>query len=139
MSVYFAQKRKGGLIKIGWSRSVETRMAAVRAKVVGAIPGERKVEKALHERFAHLRVRGEWFKPGADLLAYIDYEAQSHKPDAEAVQTGFRIPESWMARLYELAKKMNTLQPGIGFSRARVHRLALYRGIEQLESEWKKR
>lgn len=31
-----------------------------------------KLEIELHERFAHLRVRGEWFRAEPDLLAYIE-------------------------------------------------------------------
>ena len=31
-----------------------------------------KAEKLLHERFGHLRMSGEWFQPGNDLLAYLE-------------------------------------------------------------------
>jgi hypothetical protein len=34
--------------------------------------GNKKIEKWLHDKFKHLHVRNEWFKPGEDLLQYID-------------------------------------------------------------------
>ncbi len=83
MSVYFAQRASDGLIKIGWSRNVKYRMMEVRAKVIGAIPGERPEEKVLHARFAHLRVEGEWFKPELELVTYIYADAQNHEPDSD--------------------------------------------------------
>ena len=32
----------------------------------------REVESAIHHRFRHARVRGEWFRPVPELLSYID-------------------------------------------------------------------
>jgi hypothetical protein len=34
------------------------------------LPGADR-EAELHQRFRHLHVRGEWFRPGPDLLAFI--------------------------------------------------------------------
>ncbi len=137
MSVYFAQRKTNGLIKIGWSRSVKVRMSAVRAKVIGAVPGEREVELSLHKRFAHLRVRGEWFKPDDELLVYIQSEAQGHEPDSESVQTAIRTPKSWLDRLDKIAERLS--QPGMRVTRTEALRLATYRGIVELEAEGKKR
>ena len=137
MSVYFAQRRAGGLVKIGWSRSVKVRMGAVRANVIGAIPGERETERALHERFAHLRTRGEWFRPGRDLLAYIRSEAQGHEPDSETALTGVRLPAAWLVRFDRIAKSMS--EPGRRVTRLRVMRLAMHRGLVELEEEGKRR
>lgn len=83
MSVYFAQRRRRGLIKIGYSRGVTRRLKSkeIRARLLGSIPGFRKEERETHARFAHLRVRGEWFRPGEDLLAFIHAEAQGHDLD----------------------------------------------------------
>ncbi len=83
MSVYFAQRLRGGLIKIGHSRSVHLRMNSLSAKLIGAVKGGRKEEKMFHERFAHLRVRGEWFRSGDDLLSFIRTKAQDHSPDSK--------------------------------------------------------
>jgi len=138
VSVYFAQRRRGGLIKIGWSRSVRGRLTAVKAKMIGAIAGDREIEKKLHKRFAHLRVRGEWFKPGDELLTFIRVAAQEHEPDtSDAFQTAFRIPNLLLSRVDKIANQMST--PGKRINRSEAIRMALYRGVDQLESEGKKR
>jgi hypothetical protein len=138
VSVYFAQRRKGGLIKIGWSRNVKYRMANLQAKVIGAVPGTRKTEVAMHKRFADLRVRGEWFKADEKLLAYIRDEAQNHEPDLEATQTAIRLPKSFLKRLDNIAVCMS--QPGLNpVTRTEVLRRAALLGLERLEAEQKKR
>jgi hypothetical protein len=53
------------------------------------------------------------------------------------VQTGMRVPESWLDRLDRLAKKRS--EPGITITRTEMLRLATYRGIVELEAEDKKR
>ena len=59
-------------IKIGFSTDVHARLQRVaHDRVLAVIPGTMATEKALHHRFAHLRVSGEWFEPGDDLMAYI--------------------------------------------------------------------
>jgi len=84
-SVYFAAS--GGQVKIGWSRKVSARLAqlqtgsAVPIKLLGTVAGGRALERRLHERFAHLRVAGEWFLDDPELLVHIgelaaDYQAR---------------------------------------------------------------
>jgi hypothetical protein len=137
VSVYFAQRASDGLIKIGWSRSVKIRMSAVQAKVIGAVPGERAEEKVLHDRFARLRVHGEWFKPDPELMDYIQTEAQNHVPDSEMAATAVRIPKSLIKRFDRLAHLMS--KPGMRITRTGVHRAAVLRGLDELEKESKKR
>ena len=137
MSVYFAQRAADGLIKIGCSRSVNVRMQNIRAKLIGAVPGDRAIEVLFHKRFAHLRVRGEWFKPGDDLLHYIRTEAQGHKPDTEMMPTVIRHPKSWLLRMDRVAEWMS--QPGLRITRVDVLRIAIHQGLDQLEAEGKKR
>ncbi|GAB2970063.1 GIY-YIG nuclease family protein [Nocardioides montaniterrae] len=73
MSVYFAES--GPYMKIGYSADPAGRMTTVTrngqrpddlpfdadADLIGWIPGDRKVERELHQRFASIRVSGEWF------------------------------------------------------------------------------
>lgn len=74
-SVYFADA--GGQIKIGWSKRVSARLAqlqtgsAIPIKLIGTMPGGLTVERRVHERFAHLRLSGEWFTAAPELLAYV--------------------------------------------------------------------
>ena len=74
--VYFIQV--GEHVKIGTSTRTEARLSAGQTmnalplKLIGTVRGDRRLEKALHKRFDHLRVRGEWFWAVPDLLAFID-------------------------------------------------------------------
>lgn len=68
--VYFIQRER--LIKIGFSVDPIRRAADLGGAVLATIPGGRAVERQTHQRFAHLRDRGEWFQPGPDLLAYVN-------------------------------------------------------------------
>lgn len=68
--VYFIRREK--LIKIGYSIDPVRRAGDLGGVVLATIPGERQVERSMHLMFAHLRDHGEWFRPGDDLLAYIN-------------------------------------------------------------------
>jgi hypothetical protein len=49
------------------------------------------------------------------------------------VQTAVRIPESWFARLDKIADRMS--QPGLPIKRTEALRLAIARGMAELEAE----
>lgn len=76
--VYFARDRDSGEIKIGTSRSVRKRLVGVAYEKkhpvdpLATMSGDDDVEKIMHRRFASARIRGEWFRPVPELLAYID-------------------------------------------------------------------
>ncbi|WP_327582461.1 GIY-YIG nuclease family protein [Nonomuraea sp. NBC_00507] len=81
--VYFI--KRDGLIKIGWTTNIRSRMKALRPdEVLHVQPGTQKDEAALHRAFRHLRVGTEtggrrlreWFQPGDDLVAYIELRRQ---------------------------------------------------------------
>jgi hypothetical protein len=73
--VYFISD--GERVKIGRSVNIESRLnalqtsTAVPLKLLAAIPGGGR-ERELHRRFAHLRIRGEWFRLGDDLRQFIE-------------------------------------------------------------------
>jgi len=76
--IYFIQACGGdNLIKIGVSRAPATRFSSlltaspVELELLLVMPGTRRQEQDLHRRFAHARVRGEWFRPIQPLLDYI--------------------------------------------------------------------
>jgi hypothetical protein len=78
--VYFVQAETLGLIKIGVANQASRRFVSLQAdspdplRLLGIMTCENHgaLEFTLHLRFAHLRVRGEWFRPDPELLAFIE-------------------------------------------------------------------
>lgn len=65
-SVYL-MRHTNGLVKIGHAVNPKTREKTLQAEdprlhLIGSFPADAKTEKRLHEIFADLRVRGEWFR-----------------------------------------------------------------------------
>jgi hypothetical protein len=75
-SVYFVEAN--GFIKIGFTADMERRMCALASSsphpttLLHRMPGTRDHEIDLHRQFAHLRVRGEWFRSDPELLEFIE-------------------------------------------------------------------
>lgn len=85
MTVYFIREcREGGCIKIGytqesvWGRMLELQTGnSARLEAIGIIPDASIVDEfALHNRFSEFRVLGEWFRPAAELLDFIQQETE---------------------------------------------------------------
>lgn len=78
-SVYFIQTGvyDDDPIKIGVAYSVATRLSQLQTgspwelRLLGTIPGGVAEESALHKRFSHLHIRGEWFEGASELLSFI--------------------------------------------------------------------
>lgn len=66
-----------GYVKIGWSVNVARRVSMfamshpVPPKLRYAAYGGQRAESMYHERFRHLRVKGEWFKEEGELAAFL--------------------------------------------------------------------
>lgn len=79
---YFIQA-ENGLIKIGETTRFEKRfleisfMSPLPLTVIGFT---KESEKKIHKAFNHLRLHGEWFEPGEDLLAYIQENTSAALP-----------------------------------------------------------
>jgi len=77
--IYFIQMGPGGPIKIGQSVYPPKRLAALqtgspqvlRILATVRVGQNSNLENELHQKFAHLRMAGEWFSPGEDLLEHI--------------------------------------------------------------------
>lgn len=76
--IYVVQAVDGGPLKIGFSDNVPARVKQLESHyrrplaVLATIPGGREEERAIHERFSHLRFgKTEQFRPDPDLLAFI--------------------------------------------------------------------
>lgn len=79
--VYFAQVADppGQPIKIGWSvnpwyrvHELSTGSPSGDLVIARVIRGTIREERALHERFAHLRIRREWFKADPELCNFVN-------------------------------------------------------------------
>jgi hypothetical protein len=77
-SLYFIQKGVDGPIKIGVASAVGSRIKTL--QVGNAEPLKLLLtvdqsddfnERALHRKFRHLRLEGEWFRPAPDLVEFI--------------------------------------------------------------------
>lgn len=68
---YFVQRRKR--IKIGHSGAPHQRLDSLGKplKVLAIIPNTIISERDAHAKFAHLRVKGEWFRTAPELYAFI--------------------------------------------------------------------
>lgn len=75
--IYFVQAGDAGPIKIGYTGSLKRRLPHLQngahepLKVLGVRQGDQSDEKALHRRFDAHRLRGEWFRPDNEILAFL--------------------------------------------------------------------
>ena len=95
MPVYFIQNGLGGEIKIGFTAgNPHARLASFRTgnprplDLLVTIPGGATEEAALHERFKDLRCQGEWFRPDARLLGFIEGLVYAHPVQPQAPLQG---------------------------------------------------
>ena len=76
--IYFAHDQIGGFVKIGFSLKPGARLNKMRTDsprelvLLGVVDGDLSVERAFHDRFAHLRHRGEWFKDDGTIVALVE-------------------------------------------------------------------
>lgn len=76
-SVYFIRCTASGLIKIGLSENPWKRLSKMQSdspgqlEMLGVVGGDIVTEAELHDRFSASRLRGEWFNPTDDLVAFV--------------------------------------------------------------------
>ncbi len=76
--IYFIRYGTNGPIKIGIARDLMKRLDTLQSgapeilRILHFVEGFITDERRLHERFAHLHCRGEWFEPATELLDYIE-------------------------------------------------------------------
>lgn len=75
--IYFAQAGEGAPVKIGYAANPTKRLTELQTahyeviRMLLVIDGDERHEAFLHEKFAALRLRGEWFRPASELLTFI--------------------------------------------------------------------
>jgi hypothetical protein len=84
--------RDGDVIKIGSSAQPKRRLYALQTgiarplDVLAVVDMDIADEFTTHQQFAHLRVRGEWFRAEADLLQFIERIKAHHAVKALAAK-----------------------------------------------------
>lgn len=76
-----------GWVKIGRAANIARRMDELQIcnpvllRFLATLSNSPEDERAIHQRWAHLRLRGEWFLGSTELLAYVREEAERcHSP-----------------------------------------------------------
>lgn len=73
--VYFAKCER--MIKIGFSKNLEERLQTLSVasskpiRLIGTVPGSKKLEQFFHKELHEHRVRGEWFKDCPQVRSFI--------------------------------------------------------------------
>lgn len=76
--IYFLHAPSARAIKIGISIDIDKRIQSLRSgspvslTLLGTIAGGADEEKEIHNRWAHIRMHGEWFSATSELLDDID-------------------------------------------------------------------
>jgi len=80
MPIYFIQCGTNGPIKIGYTnKDVKERVAQLQTacpyelKLLWVTDGDQETEQDIHESLKHEHIRGEWFRPGKDVLNIIHH------------------------------------------------------------------
>lgn len=91
--VYFLRAGKRGPVKVGTTlgSSAKYRMAELQTGnaetlyLLGVVPGGVELEREIHARLADHRMRGEWFKPTAEVMEvlkeYASFAPTEHPRD----------------------------------------------------------
>ena len=98
--VYFIFNIDSQAIKIGMAKNVEKRLKSLQTSSpillellhtiqLNSVEDAQKLEMVLHQRFAHLRMNGEWFKSREELRTYIKYAPASY---SQPVNTSKPLP-----------------------------------------------
>lgn len=95
MPVYFAQDTDSQLIKIGRVKNFEDVEARINALQLGSpvklntltvLNCNPHYETKLHQKFAHLREHGEWFRPTSELLDFIGQIKRTGEVDLDRTE-----------------------------------------------------
>lgn len=71
-AVYFGIHASGA-VKIGFSSDVDRRAFEVDARVIARVPGDIRMERMMHGRFADHRVEGELYRNEGAIAAFLQF------------------------------------------------------------------
>lgn len=115
--IYFVKNGNDNEIKIGYADNVKQRMCSLQTsnsndlKLIGVMEGEKVVEQNIHERFAHLRVRGEWFTLSDELRDFVNANCYTENvPTSKMVVVNPTMAQSWLEQnSYSKQRKIRKL------------------------------
>lgn len=115
--------RDGDVIKIGSSAQPKRRIYALQTgaarplEILAVVNMDIADEFTTHQQFAHLRVRGEWFRAETDLLQFIDKIKTHHVSAAgvEAVTARRKSLPTDMAKRLTALRKERGAKTAIGY------------------------
>lgn len=102
--IYIIRAVPSGNIKIGITDDVARRLRGLRAasyeelEVVSTFPGTGRAEKQIHAQLKASCIRGEWFRPTEEVLAWVDSPKPTELSLTEYPANWRRKPR-WLARL----------------------------------------
>ena len=86
-NIYFLQVGADGPIKIGCTKfDIERRVRAIQAgsphilRWIGFFPGDRAAEQQAHLLLKNSSLRGEWFYPTVEVMAFIAHKSPGFEP-----------------------------------------------------------
>jgi hypothetical protein len=132
--VYFVQSAKASAaVKIGYTTNLPNRLVGLKQtyncgelETLLVLPGTRELEQHLHAMFAHLRIDGEWFHPGEDLLTFI----REQKAASTEAQEGVARPSGSVRLPADLMEAAEKRAAETGASLHTIVSEALRRGLE---------
>lgn len=132
--VYFVQSQKASAaVKIGYTTNLPHRLISLKQtyncgelETLLVLPGTRELEQHLHAMFAHLRIEGEWFHPGEDLLTFV----REQKAASKDAQEGLARPSGSVRLPADLMEAVEKRAAETGASLHTTVAEALRRGLE---------
>lgn len=117
-TIYYIACMETNRVKIGYTKSrPENRLDSFRTgcptpiQLMCAHPGTKKDEAHFHELFAHLRLRGEWFEMGEELLRHMMLVCWVM--GARAVNEKSHVPEWLKVGLLTIEENLGSLLPQV--------------------------
>ncbi|MBX5206720.1 GIY-YIG nuclease family protein [Rhizobium sp. NZLR11] len=121
--IYFIETQ--GLVKIGYSNDPRRRFHNLSigcptvCTLIGVTEGGKAEERALHQRFTELKVRGEWFKFTAEVNSFIRENAISLEKPVEVPSINHPITRY----LASVGMSVSDFCVKVGISRAHLYRI----------------
>ena len=143
--VYFVRSLGSLQVKIGFTSTPERRFGQIAkaeasyVEPLAVVPGTMRLEREMHEWFAHLRTGGpEWFRPAPELLAFAGtldcpFRGKVYSPETPAeVRRWWTAAFACYVEAAGLSRREVARQLGVGVSH--VHYWLVLGSVPRLET-----